>query len=517
MEGFREILRRYRDAFSQAWLERHANQASVRQRSEADFLPAVLEVQESPPNPLARATLCIILLLLLLIFLWMVFGKIDIVAIAPGKIIPDNRIKVVQSAEGGVVRAILVSDGDAVRAGQTLFLLDDTRADADMSAVTDALQGFRLEEEMARLLTEDLGSSLPQLLGEGIDAARVLRQQRLLSDLYYEHRGRLGQMGGEVETARRGLEGERRGLSGTRARLAQEKKILASREARERQNIRKLENLLPLVQERYDVMRGLFEKGSVSKIQMREAQERHITISEDLAYHRRVLEEVQESGVGSQLALEQEEGGHLSRLSELEGRLEVLERSLDLAESTFRREMGDRQEGAARQIEQLEQELVKSRASKARHEIRAPVDGLVQQLALHTEGGVVQPAQALLVIVPEKPSLEIEARVENKDIGFVREGQSVEIKVDAFPYTKYGLIEGVLLALSADAIENETGGLVYQARVQLSRDTIVVDGKEVRLSPGMSVVVEIKTGKRRVIEFFLSPLQQHSRESLGER
>ncbi len=147
----------------------------------------------------------------------------------------------------------------------------------------------------------------------------------------------------------------------------------------------------------------------------------------------------------------------------------------------------------------------------------APVSGKIQQLAIHTVGGVVTPAQELLSIVPADSGLEIEVKVLNKDIGFVHEKQDVEIKVDSFPFTKYGTIEGDVLSLSRDSIEDEQQGLVYPARISMSKTEIQSGDKMVDLTPGMSVTVEIKTGKRKLIEYLLAPLQEYQDESLRER
>ena len=149
--------------------------------------------------------------------------------------------------------------------------------------------------------------------------------------------------------------------------------------------------------------------------------------------------------------------------------------------------------------------------------ITAPVDGVIQQLAIHTIGGVVTPAQELMVIVPDQQQLEAEVFIENKDIGFVEENHEAEIKVDAFPFTKYGMIEGKITNISNDAVENENLGWVFMSRVAMFDDKIQVGEKLVNLTPGMSVTVEVKTGKRRLIEFFLSPLLRYRQESAKER
>jgi hemolysin D len=150
-------------------------------------------------------------------------------------------------------------------------------------------------------------------------------------------------------------------------------------------------------------------------------------------------------------------------------------------------------------------------------QLTAPVDGTVQQLAVHTVGGVVTEAQALMAIVPDEDALEVEAMVDNQDIGFIREGQDAEIKVQTFPYTKYGLIHGTVTSVSGDAINDDKKGLVYSARVRMAKRTMQVDGRTVNLTPGMAVTVEMKTGQRRLIEFFLNPLLQVRHESLRER
>jgi hemolysin D len=145
------------------------------------------------------------------------------------------------------------------------------------------------------------------------------------------------------------------------------------------------------------------------------------------------------------------------------------------------------------------------------------VDGTVQQLNIHTIGGVVQPAQALMVIAPTDYQSEVEAFIENKDVGFVREGQTVEVKVETFPFTKYGTLQGVVSIVSQDAVPDEKRGLLFQARVKLKQNTLDIDGKKIAMSPGMNVTAEISTGKRRVIDYFLDTVKKTVNEGLRER
>lgn len=172
---------------------------------------------------------------------------------------------------------------------------------------------------------------------------------------------------------------------------------------------------------------------------------------------------------------------------------------------------------AEQQLVQLQQDGVKLQSRSELLELRAPVDGTVQQLAVHTEGGVVTEAQPLLVVVPANDKLEIDAMVENKDIGFISVGQQAEVKVEAFPFTRYGILDGRVINMSLDAIADEKRGLLYQTRILLDQAWIGVEGKQVQLVPGMAVTVEIKTGKRRVIDYFLSPVLQYGSEGIRER
>ena len=193
---------------------------------------------------------------------------------------------------------------------------------------------------------------------------------------------------------------------------------------------------------------------------------------------------------------------------------------------------------AEQKAAQFAEDMIKAEKKQQDQVLRAPVDGTIQQLALHTIGGVVTPAQALMVVVPAASRMEIEAMIQNKDIGFVQEGAPAEIKIDTFNFTKYGLLHGTVLNISANSIARERSAgqssdrtsasgarssepqgqeLLYAARVSLNETRISVEGRLVELSPGMAVTVEIKTGQRRIIEYLLAPLLRTQQESLRER
>lgn len=172
---------------------------------------------------------------------------------------------------------------------------------------------------------------------------------------------------------------------------------------------------------------------------------------------------------------------------------------------------------AEQKVSELTQELVKAEVRSDQMRLVSPVDGTVQQLVVHTIGGVVTPAQPLMLVVPVDQVVEVEAFIENKDIGFVNAGDEAEVKLETFQYTKYGTIKATVTHVSHDAIVDEKRGLIYSMRVKLERGAMQVESKLVNLSPGMAATVEVKTGKRRVIEFFLSPLLRYQDESLRER
>ncbi|MCU7806246.1 MAG: HlyD family type I secretion periplasmic adaptor subunit, partial [Candidatus Thiodiazotropha sp. (ex Semelilucina semeliformis)] len=194
-----------------------------------------------------------------------------------------------------------------------------------------------------------------------------------------------------------------------------------------------------------------------------------------------------------------------------------IETRIDHHQSQLRKQTMEALADATQKQAAIEQEIIKAEVRTNAQILRSPVDGVVQQLAVHTISGVVTPAQELMLIVPDEEKLEVEALLENKDIGFVEEGQQIEVKIDAFPFTKYGTIDGILTDISNDALMDEVKGLVFKTQVSLKQSQMQIGKRQVKLSPGMSVTVEVKTGTRRVIEYFLAPLLRYKQESIRER
>ena len=432
----------------------------------AEFLPAVLEIQEVPPSPIGRAILWTIMLLFVTAVTWSSLSQVDIVAVATGKIIPSGHSKTIQPFESAVVAAIHVQDGQSVHRGEVLIELDATQHGADRDRVVNEYRAAIVEASRLRaLIAKHVTFKIP----EEADPQFVLLQQQLLRDQLAEFSARVD--------ASRHLIGQRRAA------------VDATKD-----NLRRLEVTVPIEAERAEAYRSLLAQQYVSKMDYLQFEQQRIDKAQEWAGQKSKLRQ-------DQAALAEAEQNYRALLSEF---LQSKQAELSATET---------------KAASLLQEVRKAGQKTDLQKLVSPIDGVVQQLAVHTVGGVVTPAQPLLIVVPQAHPVEVEAHFENKDIGFVREGQPVEIKVETFPFTFYGTIAGKVLTVSEDAVplEKEQGGLVYAGRISLDRATMLVEGKAIHLTPGMAVTVEVRTGQRRVIEYLLSPLLRSMQESLRER
>jgi hemolysin D len=469
LQAFGDLVKRYSAAFGVAWQHRAEMESVQRLPYEAQFLPAALSLQETPVSPAPRIAIWLLIGFAALTLIWSIFGHIDVVATAQGKIVPNGRTKTIQPFETATVKAIHVVDGQTVKVGDVLIELDATSAQADKDRIISDLAMARLQEQRGKALLVALETGkLPILQPPAdIENAQFEEAQRLLSGHYHEYIAK-----------RKRIESE-----------------IAMREAELRSTqelVHKLEQTLPIAKQRADDLKEMVDLRYVTRHDYLERKQINIEQQADLANQRSRLNEIQ--------AAIHEANGQSTAMT-----AETRRMSLD--------SITEGQQKAATQ----EQELKKAETHSRLMQLTAPVAGTVQELAVHTVGGVVTPAQPVLLIVPQDNPLEVEAFVENKDIGFVKQGQEAEVKVETFQYTKYGTIHAKVTSVSHDATNDEKKGLIYSTRVKMDRATINVDGTEVNLSPGMAVSVEIKTGKRRVIEYFLNPLLQYKHESLTER
>ncbi len=464
-----DLLKHYREVFKQVWKIRKELEPESRLPYEAEFLPAALSLQATPVSPAPRVAMLLIISFASLAILWAIFGQMDIVATAHGKIVPNDRVKTIQPLEAAIVKAIYVSDGQMVKAGQLLLEMDATTISADKERTVNDLTIARLQVARAKALLDALDNKHPPALERitDIDDRQFSDAQRLVLGQYEEVKTKLQRIDAEIERHQ-----------------AEQRSALTL--------INTLKRTVPIAQEREQDYKSLMDGSFVSKHGYLEREQTRIE---------------QEGGLANQI----------SKLKEIQASLlEAQRQHAELIAEVRRTNLDSLNEGEQK-TNTLEQELIKANTHYQLTKVRAPVNGTVQQLAVHTVGGVVTPAQALMVIVPRDNPLEVEAFIANKDIGFVHGGQTAEVKIETFQYTKYGTIHARVASVSHDAINDEKLGLIYSSRIRMARSNIQVDGTLVNLSPGMAVTVEIKTGKRHIIEFFLSPFLQYTKESLRER
>jgi hemolysin D len=464
-----ELLRRYGAAFRNAWRNRAQMESVQRLPHEAQFLPASLSLQQTPLSPAPRVVMWLLIAFAAIAALWAIFGRLDVVATAHGKIVSNDRTKTIQPFETATVKAIHVSDGQTVAYGDVLIELDATMVEADKIRVDGDLAVARLQvaRAQAMLTVLDRKKDVELARPDGVNNAQFQEARRLLLGEVGEYNAKMSRV--EEEIARRSAE----------SRFTQEV-------------VRKLEQTVPIARQRADDFRSLLERNFVSKHSYLELEQARIEQEGDLA-------------------------SQTNRLEEIEAALREAYRQRTELEATTRRIALESVAEGQQKAAALEQEVIKTDTRGKLLRLTAPVNGTVQQLAVHTVGGVVTPAQILMLVVPGDNPLEVEAFIENKDIGFVKPGQEAEIKIETFQYTKYGTIHAHVDSVSHDAINDDKRGLIYSTKVVMTKDNIDVDGTTVQLTPGMAVSVEVKTDKRRVIEFFLSPLMQHASESLRER
>jgi len=436
-------------------------------RDELDFLPAAIDLVERPASRLARAITLLIMALVASAVVWACLSRVDIVATADGKTVADGLAKTIQPLEIGTVRRILVRDGQHVTAGEVVIELDSTSTTAEVDRITQDLSQARLDGARWEAL---ISGKSPAIGGE-VDRATIEAQERMLAAQRQEIAAKLSGLEREFDRNR-------------------------AEQATVRSTIGKLEATIPLIQRRVSAKQELLANQYSSLFSYLELEQQLVSQQHDLDAQKHHLDEVVSAGA-------------------------VLQRRREETEAAYRRDGYEKLLKARQQEQQLSQDAVKARQRFELQTLRSPIDGTVQQLAIHTVGGVVTPAQPLLVVVPDELPLRVEARISNRDIGFVRAGQDAEIKVATFDFTHYGVLDGKVQSLSRDALpqddKNPRGDSLYAAQISLDRTSMNVEGREVALAPGMMVTVEVKTGKRRLIDYLLSPVMRYRDNSLRER
>lgn len=457
---------RHWSVLTSAWTLDTEQAKARRKRSHTEFLPAALEIIETPASPLARFGLWLLIGGVGVALLWAIIGKLDVVVTAPGRITPLDRVKVIQPTELGVVRAIHVADGQHVKAGQVLFELDPTAAGADDAQARTGLMAAQIDRARSRALLSYLnGGSAGFSAPVGIPVELASIQRNLVSTQIQEY--------------------EARRMILTRQRSEHVAEVAAA-EA----EISKIRETLPLLEQQITARERLVAQGHFPRLRLYELEEQRIerTRNADVQAAATAKARAGIAGIDAQLGQIRSE----------------------LARSTVK-DLAEAQDNSDLRRNEIAKTDLRNRSMR----LVSPVSGTVQQLAVHTLGGVVQPAETLLVIVPDDSQLVIDAKIPNREAGFVRTGQPVRIKIDAFPFTDYGTVDGRLESVSGDAVEDEKLGLVYNARIRLRPSP--AQRSEIQLSPGMAITAEIKTAKRRIIQYLLSPISARLDEAGRER
>jgi hemolysin D len=431
-----------------------------KKQDQHEFKPLLVEIEEEPLNPLGRTIFWGILATIAFFSLWLVLGKTDVVVTARGKVIPVGEIKTVQPLTAGVMRKILIQAGDLVEKGQVLMEIDPSDIDPELASMHKDQAQVGLELLRLNALLSDEPFNPP---AERYD--RPLLQTQL--NIYRSCRERVDNQ-----------------VRVKREEIRQLAKRLEGRDKARRQAVYRYDMAKQRL-ERLEPVRELLSRDDLEK-----AENELQTAETELKIEICSMEELQAETdrVQQEISLLREEERH-RLLNELA-------------------EKGQREGYLRGKIE-------RSEFLSGRQLITSPVKGYVGQLLFHTIGGVVTPAEKLATIIPLDSPLMIKALVQNKDVGFLQPAMAVSLKIDAFSFQKYGIIDGELLHVSKDSIEDKNLGLVYEVYVHPQQKTLMVEGKETAISTGMSVTAEIKVGKRRIIEFFIYPLIKYLDEGVS--
>jgi HlyD family secretion protein len=437
-----------------------------------EFAPDFSRVVHSAPAPLPRAVLYVVVALLLIALVWANIGKLDVVAVSQGKLIPQSFLKIVQPAEGGVVREILVKEGEAVRAGQVLVRMDSRLSGADVRMLEDELarrrlQLRRIDAELAGRALDRADDDPPDLFAQ-VTAHLAARRQAHLDALGAEQ--------------------------ALRARAEHDMASAAEIES-------KLSQTVPIYREQEKAWEQLAREGYAGRLLALDRQRSRIEADQELKAQSRNIESMK------------------AMIAQAEKRIAQIQ-------SSYRQQLHNERSEAQGAYHKLQQEWEKQGLRHQALDLKAPEDGIVKDLATHTPGTVLAPGTIVLTLVPQHEPLLAQVWVSNSDAGFVQRGQKVRIKLAAYPFQKYGLLDGTVEQVSADAQDKAAAAegtlkalpeLAYRALVSLDPRGLALNGERLKLTPGMVVTAEMHIGRRTVMEYVLSPLQKIGAEAARER
>lgn len=444
-------------------------------RDALDFSPGLLSIQESPPARLPRTVLYSVAVLFVILLIWAIFGKLDIVASAEGRLVPQTYVKIVQPAEGGIVQDILVREGQAVAVNQVLMRMDGKVVEADARSIQNeltlkVLQLRRIDAELAGRPMSPAADDPPGLYSQVEAQYRAHRQSYLDA------------MAQESAT-----------LDKTRYDLRAAEEVLS-----------KLQQIVPSYRKSAEAYQKLSAQGFVSPLAGEEKERDRIEKEQDLR-------------------------AQASTAASLKASIQASQKRLAQISSNYRSELQNERIETESQHLRIREEWAKISHKNNLLELRAPQAGIVKDLATHTRGTVVSPGTVLMTVVPHEDPLQAEVLIKNEDVGFVHIDQQVKVKLSAYQFQKYGMINGTVIHVGPDTVDGSSApakpgeeamplpGLRYKALVKLHTQYLETGDRKMRLTPGMEAVVEIHQGRRTVMEYLLSPVQKAWQESGRER
>lgn len=473
LSTLKDFWQRYAVTWKNVWQIREELEPVARNRDEKSFLPAHLELVETPVSVAPKIVVRTIMLFTLVTLVWAIVGQIDIVAVTQGKTIPGGHSKSIQSLETSVVKQILVKNGDHVEVGQLLIEVSVVGSDNDYLQSRKLLAAAYLMKYRNEALLLGLEKKVLPVIDklalnkESINNADIVEAESLAHNQYQTWSIQDKQFATILEQHKAELR-------------ASESQII------------KLENIGAIENQRLSDFKKLLDKNFLSQHEYYQQQSKCIENSHDLKSQRNTAQQINET-------------------------INQVDQERQLYLQTLKRDTLDALRQANENVNQLTEQMLKTKQRQEFMFLRSPISGTVQQLVIHTVGGVAMEGQTLMMIAPTQDKIDVEVLIANKDIGFVKPGMDAVVKIESFPYTRYGYVTGKVKHVSFDAIEDEKLGLVFSGLVTLDQSSINVDNVKIPLTAGMSVTAEIKTGKRHVIDYLLSPLQTKIDESFKER
>ena len=447
-------------------IEEYLEKFLIRSDSEdKEFLPPAVEVLETPPSPAGRMLVWAVVGLFILAVLWAFIGEIDEVVVARGKVIPIGYTKVLQAEDKGIVKRILVQEGQKVKRGELLMELDRTMSESDLNALKKEIAYY--DTNIRRILAEL--EDKPFVAGEGsqTDSRDFIQQMSLYRSRQSEKRAKLEFYDAQIRQKEDSV------------RVAESSLV-------------KYQELLKIAREREANLKEIVEQGAISRYTYLEYQGKRIELEQNVSMNR-------------------------SELSAAQAEVSAARQEKAQYQAEWNRQLQEELINSRKQFNTLKESERKAELKNKLIEIKSPVDGAVHKLDIHTVGAVVREAQGLMEVVPDGTPMEIEAWMENQDVGFVTPGMPVEVKVDAFNFQKFGTLKGKVREISPDAIEDKERGQLYRVMVSVDEEKLHMDSRDLQVYPGMAVSAEIKTRKKRIIDFFLEPFQTYKSEALRER